>query len=410
MFLFFKMAFGNIFKNTHSSVTIMTAVFISVFAMEFTLGYMDGFKKKLIDEALSATGNIRIYNTDYYNDLDFAPMDLNIADDAKLNKALGGFPGIVSVRKEINFGVMASTEETNQESMVRALDYRVKSDIYDKRRQDIKEGRFIESDGEIVIGVKMAKVLKAKTGDKIVMLSVDQYGSINAVEGKVCGIFRNFNPTEEEGLIICSLGLAQKLLSMQGAVTEVIVNIKEPFAAETTAKSLMEKLPAGLTAIPWQKSQPVLSLALATMDAGVYIIAFIILFVAGLGIINSFLMNIMGRLPEFGVLRAMGVSRLQLFVIIIFESFLLGVIGTIAGLVPGVSLVYYFQVHPINYEAMGSMMDTFGGINAQVGMALTPSGVIAVLLTGILISVAASVYPAFMAINKKPVDILRVLE
>lgn len=410
MFLFLKMAFGNIFKNTHSSVTIMIAVFISVFAMEFTLGYMDGFKMKLIDEALSVSGNIRVYNTDYYNDLDFAPMDLNIADDEKLNNALNAFPGILSVRKEINFGVMASTEETNQESMVQAIDYRIKSDIYDNRRKEIKEGRFIENDGEVVIGVKMAKILKAKIGDKIVMLSMDQYGSINAVEGEVCGIFRNFNPTEEEGLILCSLGLAQKLLSIQGAVTEVIVNVEDPFAAETAAKALMEKLPPGLTAVPWQIGQPILNLALSTMDAGIYIIAFIILFVAGLGIINSFLMNIMGRLPEFGVLRAMGVSRPQLFVMIIFESFLLGVIGTIAGLIPGVSLVYYFQVYPISYEAMGSMMDSFGGINTQIGTALTLSGVVAVVMTGILISVAASVYPAFMAINKKPVDILRVLE
>jgi putative ABC transport system permease protein len=77
------------------------------------------------------------------------------------------------------------------------------------------------------------------------------------------------------------------------------------------------------------------------LDASIAFIVILILLVAGMGISNSFLMNIMGRMPEFGVMRAMGLSGKQMFAMILSESFVLGVIGSIAGLIPGVGLVYY---------------------------------------------------------------------
>jgi ABC-type lipoprotein release transport system permease subunit len=165
-----------------------------------------------------------------------------------------------------------------------------------------------------------------------------------------------------------------------------------------------------MAVIPWQKGQEMIKYALDSMDIATIIMAALILFVAGLGIINSFLMNTMGRLPEFGVMRAMGISRRQLFMLITTESFIQGVLGTIAGLIPGIIIVYYFQLHPISYEAMGEMLGSYTGLDAMIGTALNANGVIVTSVTGILISVLASVYPAMAAINKKPVDILRVLE
>ena len=59
---------------------------------------------------------------------------------------------------------------------------------------------------------------------------------------------------------------------------------------------------------------------------------------------------------------------------------------------------------------MGDMMESMGGIDALIGTALVPSSYITVFVTGVLISVLASLYPAFSAARKKTVDILRVLE
>lgn len=410
MFFFLKLALGNIVKNKRNAATILIAVFISVFFMEFTMGYMDGFKMKLLREGLDIVGHVKVYNKLYRDNLDFAPVEYNIPLDNGIIGHIKNTPGLKDYRAEINFGVIAGSEAASQETMVKAVDFSKTDGVYHGRVRNIREGKYPSADDEVAIGYKMARILKVKVGDKIILFGMDQYGSMNAVEGTISGIFNNHNPIEDEQLVLCSLALGQRMLAIEGAVTELFVLINDPMQAESAAAMLQEKLPEGYVAVPWQVEQAMLDYAFKSMDVSVFIIIFIILFVAALGIVNSFLMNIMGRMPEFGVLRAMGLSKNQLFLMITAESFLLGVIGTIAGLVPSIGLVYYFQVNPISYEEMGDMMSSMGGIDALIGTALLPGSIIAVLVTGILISVAASIYPAVVAVSRKPVEILRVLE
>jgi ABC-type lipoprotein release transport system permease subunit len=75
-------------------------------------------------------------------------------------------------------------------------------------------------------------------------------------------------------------------------------------------------------------------------------------------------------------------------------------------MIPGTVLVYYLQVHPINYESIGDAVNMFGG-DALIGTALTLRGIIFVFLEGVLVSIVASLYPAILAIKKRPVEIMR---
>ena len=410
MFLFLKMAAANVLKHSRSTVTILVVVFICVFAMEFTVGYMDGFKVKLVNDAMQQSGHITVYNKKFYDNLDFAPVEHNVTYTQDKIIRILEIEGVKDIRAEINFGAAANTEADNKETMVKAIDPLLQSGPYKKRRETVTEGRFIEKSEEILIGTKMAKSLKVGVGDKIILLTMDSYGGINAAEGTVSGIFRNFNPVEEERLVICTLQLAQQLLAIEGRVTELIVNVKDYKTADKTAAKINDKLGEGETAVSWQVEMAYMVPMLQMMDVSVWIIMGIIIFVAGMGISNSFLMNIMGRLPEFGVLRAMGMSKPQMFSMIMTESFLLGVIGTVAGLIPGGLLVWYLEKNPINYESMGDVFEDFEGLDSYIGTALTAEGLMLVLITGILISLIASLYPAISAVRKKPVEILRVTQ
>jgi ABC-type lipoprotein release transport system permease subunit len=108
----------------------------------------------------------------------------------------------------------------------------------------------------------------------------------------------------------------------------------------------------------------------------------------------------------------MGVSKSQMFFMIIAESFLLGLTGTVAGLIPGTILVKYFEVNPFSYEKIWQVLGSsgLGAMDASIGTVLIPASLAVVFLTGVLIAVIASLYPAISAIRKKPSEILRVLE
>lgn len=448
MLFFIKLALRLIFKNKRNSITILLVVFICVFFMEFTVGYIDGMKKEMSDDALLNIGHIVLYHKDYYNNLDFIPLEYNIEYNNRILEKIKNTPNIVSVRPEINFGAIASSEHENLDVMVKGIALNNLQN-YDKKIKSVIKGRFIERDREFAIGYKVAELLKINIGDSLILLTIDRYGSMNAIEGKVVGFYKSNIISEDKSGIICSLSTAQKLLGMEGRVTEILINVddfmgydyktlgkiddlrkkaekaknekqkekilnlletKYPLkGAEKTAMDLESKLPDYITAVPWQKDQGYLILILNVTDIWIYIILGIILFVAVMGISNSFLINITARMQEFGVLRAMGLSTKQMFGMILSESFLLGLIGSIAGMIPGILLVYYFQINPIDYSAMGEALEVYKGMDVVMGAYLSLKSAFYVFITGVLISVLASVYPAIIAIKKKPVEILRMI-
>jgi len=448
MLFFLKLGLRSILKNKRNSITILLVVFICVFFMEFTIGYIDGMKKEMSDDALLNIGHIVLYHKDYYNNLDFMPLEYNIEYNDRILEKIKNTPNVVSVRPEINFGAIASSEQENIDALVKAIELK-NIENYEKRVKSVIKGRFIEKDREFAIGYKVAQSLKIKIGDSLILLTIDRYGSMNAIEGKVVGFYKSNIVSEDKSGVICSLATAQKLLGMEGRVTEILINVddfmgydyktlgkiddlrkkaekakdekqkqkilnlletKYPLkGAEKTAKDLESKLPDYVTAVPWQKDQGYLILLLNITDIWIYIILGIILFVAAMGISNSFLINITGRMQEFGILRAMGLSTKQMFGMILSESFLLGLIGSIAGMIPGIFLVYYFQINPIDYSAMGEALEVYKGMDVVMGAYLSLKSAFYVFITGVLISVLASAYPALIAIKKKPVEILRMI-
>ena len=448
MLFFLKLGLRSILKNKRNSITILLVVFICVFFMEFTIGYIDGMKKEMSDDALLNIGHIVLYHKDYYNNLDFMPLEYNIEYNDRILEKIKNTPNVVSVRPEINFGAIASSEQENIDALVKAIELK-NIENYEKRVKSVIKGRFIEKDREFAIGYKVAQSLKIKIGDSLILLTIDRYGSMNAIEGKVVGFYKSNIVSEDKSGVICSLATAQKLLGMEGRVTEILINVddfmgydyktlgkiddlrkkaekikdekqkqkilnlletKYPLkGAEKTAKDLESKLPDYIIAVPWQKDQGYLILLLNITDIWIYIILGIILFVAAMGISNSFLINITGRMQEFGVLRAMGLSTKQMFGMILSESFLLGLIGSIAGMIPGIFLVYYFQINPIDYSAMGEALEVYKGMDVVMGAYLSLKSAFYVFITGVLISVLASAYPALIAIKKKPVEILRMI-
>ena len=292
MFMFLKIALGNILKNRRSSVTIITVVFVCVFTMQFGTGYIDGFKEKMTSDFLKQAGHVNIYNPVFYEEQDFSMMEHNIPFDSAGAAKLRKVPGVQTIRPEINFGAIANTEEKNLQCMVKGIDIKNPGENYAQLAGSIIDGGFIKGESGLMIGYKAAALLNVKTGDNLVILSVDQYGGITAVEGKISGLFKVNNASDDETLVVCPLAMAQKLLSMEGRVISIAVNFSDPWAAPEHALSLQKVLPEGIVAVPWQEGKSFIVSMLEMFDVMVIIVSFIIVFAASMGIINSFLMNL----------------------------------------------------------------------------------------------------------------------
>lgn len=118
------------------------------------------------------------------------------------------------------------------------------------------------------------------------------------------------------------------------------------------------------------------------------------------------MISILERLREFGTLRAVGLLPGQLIKLVLFQGAVLGVIGTIVGLIFSLPVTFYFEANPFD---LGEGLQGIEGIDSLIWMTFVPKTTLNIAGLGLLISIFASVYPAFWASRKQPVDILREL-
>ena len=120
------------------------------------------------------------------------------------------------------------------------------------------------------------------------------------------------------------------------------------------------------------------------------------------GIINTMLMSVFERIQEFGVLMAIGMKNNRLYLMIVFEAFILGVIGTLAGLVFGLLLDIPLAHSGINLSIFATGLESFG-IGAVIYPVLSVGNIINAVLFMPIVAVLGALYPAYRAIKLEPI-------
>ena len=130
--------------------------------------------------------------------------------------------------------------------------------------------------------------------------------------------------------------------------------------------------------------------------------------VVAIGILNTVLMGVLERTREFGILLALGTKRQEIITMVAWESFFLGTIGSLMGLLLGLALNTYFGKTGIDLTAFTKALNSFyidSVIYPSLNVTHSAVSVMLVLTTSIVVSI----YPAFHAANLKPVEAIRSL-
>jgi ABC-type lipoprotein release transport system permease subunit len=156
----------------------------------------------------------------------------------------------------------------------------------------------------------------------------------------------------------------------------------------------------------WKTNDAGLVALLDVLDVGMAVLAGIIVIVAAIGMVNTFLLSVLERMPDFGTLRAIGLMPRQLIRLVVLQGVTLGVLGTVIGMAAAIPVVCYFQAHPIDY---GEAMNTMKGVDSLIGLSFQPATALWISALGVGISLIACLYPAIHASRVRPVAILRNL-
>jgi ABC-type lipoprotein release transport system permease subunit len=387
------------------SLVIMLSVAIGLFAGIMVLAIYKGVMRSRIKTVIYAeAGHLQIHDTSFKKD--YEPV-YTIRNGLSIASEIQRYPEIKNVAtRTVTMGMLSTTTGSSgiqingvvpeQENLVSQLN------------QKIKEGAGFNPNKhhEVLIGKKLAKKMKLKTGNKLVLTCTDSSNNIVASAFRVAAIYESDNaPLDEKNVYIRQTEL-NEMIGIGKEIHEIVIILHKDEALELVQKKLKDLYP-GYLIENWKTLSPETDLMIGTVDITSYIIMAIIIFALAFGIINTMLMGILERTKEIGMMMALGMNRIKLFILVLMETFFLTITGAPIGLLVSWVVTGYYKTHGINWSSRGEEMMSSFGFNTIIYPEFPDEKIMMTLLFVVLTAMLSCIYPAIKALKLKPVDALR---
>jgi len=277
--------------------------------------------------------------------------------------------------------------------------------------RDFGEGR-LPGKKEIVLGYRLAMNIGARVGSEVSVMTMRQFTTSPLMTGSrgvfltVSGISQAKMSDFDTYYAFVNLETASMLSGRQGA-DAIHCKLTDPFMAEEVATRLEDKL--GVVATTWYESQQAFFAALEQEKVAMFIILVFIVLVAAFNITSTLIMVVMEKRQDIGILRTLGVSSGSILVIFITEGLLIGVGGTVIGVVLGSLLAYRlnpvaeFVAWMLNVDLFSSQIYYFD----RIPVAVVPFDIGVITVSAIVLTFISTLYPAWSAARLDPIEALR---
>jgi ABC-type lipoprotein release transport system permease subunit len=274
--------------------------------------------------------------------------------------------------------------------------------------EDIIQGTYLEGAGRnpIIIGKSLAEDLKVKLRSKIVASFQNKEGDISAAAFRIVGIYETGDIILDDHSAFARIEDIRRLSGLDENEVHELAILLEDKSLVDTFQVINKVIPPELIMENYSELSPDIELYSSQIQATVIIMTVIFMLALIFGIINSMLMAVLERGRELGMLMAIGMNKVQVFFMIVFETVMLSLIGVPIGLGLGYWTVSWLGVNGINLSNWSEGLKQFNIqqiIKPELEFEYYLFVAIAVAITALL----AAIYPSLKAIGLKPVEALR---
>jgi lipoprotein-releasing system permease protein len=262
------------------------------------------------------------------------------------------------------------------------------------------------------------KVMRIIRPGDDVMISTVSAGRPEPVRfhATVVDIFKSGMSEYDGNLVFCNLEELQRIRGMidpqskDGAVTSIQIKLKNYDRASEVVKRLSTALPAGRFSVrTWEQKQGPLLAAVEIEKAILNVLLFLIITVAGFGILAIFYMIVVEKTRDIGILKALGATSRGVMTIFLSYGLALGIVGSGVGVAIGLLFVTYIDNIEKGLSKLTGrkIFDETIYYFPKIPTDVSATMVIGVALSAVMIAVLASVLPARRAARLHPVEALR---
>ncbi len=404
-----RMAWRNLWRHWRRTWLTVGAMIFSNALVIFAMSLQFGSYDMMIDNSLHAwSGHLQLQHPRY---LDEPKMRYALADVNSVAGDLRAQLGLDSISARAAGFALASSSERSYGLQIIGVDPEHEPKVSSLPGL-VSEGRYLEPGGseEIVIGSVLARNLKAGVGDELTFIGSGYDDSFAAGIVNIVGIFYSGMAELDRSVAQVNLGYFQEVFAMQNRGHSITIRAAHIDDVESVQGELESSLAMGddLHLRHWDELQPGLRQAIQADMASNSFMYIVLVVLVAFSVLNTQLMSVLERTREFGVMLALGLQPSRLSRLVLLETGLMTLLGTILGIAAGLVIVIYLAGVGVSYPGMDEVAHKFNlpeRIYPAISLLSLTAGPVVVAIGSLL----AALYPALRLYLLTPVDAMRAV-
>jgi len=384
----------------------LLCVCLGVMALIVILSVMNGLEGELRDRLLSLSAHARIFVT---------PQSTTTPDWNALATTIRQSPRVTAAAPFIELEALAVRKPDMLPVHLRGIDPNHEGEVARVTRS-IVEGSLadlVPGTDRVIVGRGIAQMLGIGLGDSITLLipTTDERGvpEPRLREFLVAGVFNAAIQDFDSELLIAAIDDVRALLPNPDARMSLHVNFRDALTSSEDSAALARSLPAGVEIRDWTRDHSSYFRAIRLEKTMVAIILMLIVAVAAFYLVAMLAMVVTDKRTDIAILRTLGTSPRRVMAVFLIQGSVIAWFGVALGVVLGSLLGYYagdvaaFLEQLFRFEIFSSEVYTVTRIPSELrGEQIAWIAAIAMVIT-----LAATIYPAFRASRIPPADALR---
>ncbi|MEE9304454.1 MAG: lipoprotein-releasing ABC transporter permease subunit [Thiotrichaceae bacterium] len=407
-------------RDNHSisfiSLASMLGITLGVLVLITVLSVMNGFQKELRSRILGMVSHVTVSGTDGVLADWQGVMDQFDNNNQTLgNQSLGVLGAAPFIEKQV---MITSEYGTPQGVLVNGVDpqhQHAVSDVNLPEHRVLGDLLALKSRSYgIVLGVELAANLNVSLGDKVTVISpkarVTPAGVIPRMKRfTVVGIFKMRMPDYDSSSAFMHLDDAKRLFSMRQGISGVRLKLQDLFQADVVTQTLQSQFGKSYKVQSWSEDNASLFHAFKMEKVMMFIVLGLIVFVALFNLVASLVMMVKDKTADIAILRTLGMSPTSISKTFIIQGSIIGVFGTLLGVILGVLLATNVEsIVPAIESLLGrKIFDERVFYISEIPSDMHIPEVAMIALVSLIASVLATIYPARRAAAVQPAESLR---
>ena len=367
------------------------------------ISVMGGFGREIRNMIINTQGEVQVRS--------FGLMK----DPQVILKTVNTIKGVVASAPFAEGVVMLQNENKPAFPAIQGVDMERVEAVVPLRRY-IVAGQFDDLDDDrVILSSQLALQLGARLGSKVSVYSPLLLEKLKTDEIllprelEVCGIFEIGHQQLDSSVVIVTLRTMQDLYGLGQSVHGVNVKLAPGVDPDDVAREINRALPVDGVAKSWMDSNQEFLFVLQLEKNMIFFLLLFIIVVAAFSVTSSLLISVVRKTREIGLLGALGATPRQVAACFCFQGIIIGVVGTVAGLALGFSVVHFRNSIVAGFTLLTGSQEALARFYqfSQLPAYLSGNDLALIIVSALVVSTLAGLLPAWRAAKLKPVEALR---